>query len=399
MLYSKVKTQLAAVLMFFMIITDGVAGSVFTAAFFSRELGRGWKYKVYLPDGYETSNLRYPVLYLLHGSEGDENGWDFGYSILDQLIAQERIPATIAIAPATGTSWWVDTATEAFESAFIKDLIPEVDKQYRTLAEREGRGLAGYSMGGYGAMRYALVYPEIFGASNMLSPAIYDKLPPLQSSARSSGAFGDPFSDALWTERNYPAALPGYFQKGIFAAIYIASGDDDYNHSEDFKFNIEQQATMLYGRLHKEGGSPAELRVVDGGHNTAVWQKTFTEGVQYMFEFLKAPETPVSVSAPDNLPENFQLAQNYPNPFNPQTTIQYQLSMAAKVTLKIHDLLGREIKMLVNKEQPPGFYSVQWNSKNDRLKEVVSGVYFYRLVAKPPNGQSFTKVRKLVLIK
>jgi hypothetical protein len=73
--------------------------------------------------------------------------------------------------------------------------------------------------------------------------------------------------------------------------------------------------------------------------------------------------------------------------------------MAAKVTLKIHDLLGREIKMLVNKEQPPGFYSVQWNSKNDRLKEVVSGVYFYRLVAKPPNGQSFTKVRKLVLIK
>jgi len=399
MLHLRVETKLIAAMLFFVMAADGITGTVVTASFFSRELGRGWKYKVYLPDGYESSNLYYPVLYLLHGSEGDENGWDFGYPVLDQLIAQERIPATIAIAPATGTSWWVDTATEAFESAFIKDLIPEVDKQYRTLAEREGRGLAGYSMGGYAAMRYALVYPDIFGASNMLSPAIYDKLPPQESSARSSGAFGDPFSDTLWTERNYPAVLPGYLQKGIFVAIYIASGDDDYHHVEDFKFNIEHQATVLYGRLHKEGGSPAELRILDGGHNTAVWQKTFTEGVQYMFEFLKAPEAPVSVPAPDNLLENFELAQNYPNPFNPQTTIQYQLSMVAKVTLKIHDLLGREIKTLVNKEQPPGFYSVQWNSKNDRLQDVVSGMYFYRLMAKSPNGQTFTKVRKLVLIR
>ena len=399
MLHLRVETKLIAAMLFFVAAADGITGTVVTASFFSPELGRGWKYMVYLPDGYETSNLHYPVLYLLHGSAGDENGWDFGYSILDDLIAQQRIPPTIAIAPASGTSWWVDTAFEPFEAAFMNDLIPEVDKKYRTLAEREGRGLAGYSMGGYGALRYALVYPETFGASTMLSPAIYDKLPPLESSARSSGAFGDPFNDALWTARNYPAVLPGYLQHGLFVPIYIASGDDDYHHVEDFKFNIEQQATVLYGRLHKEGGSPAELRIVNGGHNNIVWDKTFIEGVQYIFEFLKDPEAPVSVSPPTNLPENFELDQNYPNPFNPQTTIQYQLPTSARVTVKIYDLLGKEIKTLVNKEQPAGFYSVQWNGKSDRLQPVVSSVYFYRLVAKSNDGQIFMQVRKLVLIR
>ncbi len=374
------------------------AGSISTQQFFSQELGRGWKYKLYLPDGYANSGLNYPVLYLLHGSGGDENAWDFGFSILDDLIAQQKIPPVIAVAPASGTSWWVD-GVETFETAFFDNLIPEVEKQYRTIKEREGRGLAGYSMGGYGVLRYALAYPETFVAATMLSPALYDGLPPLGSSARISGSFGDPFDEQIWTARNYPTILPDYLQKGVFVAIYIASGDDDFHHVEDFKFNIEQQATFLYGRLHKQGGSPAELRIVNGGHNTIVWEPTFSEGVQYMFKFLKTPTPPVSVAPPTSVPDGFELFQNYPNPFNPQTNIQYQLAFSGKVTLKIYDLMGKEVKTLVNQEQTPGSYTFRWDGKNDRLLQVVSGVYFFRLVTKSAKGQTFSQVRKLVLLR
>jgi enterochelin esterase-like enzyme len=381
-----------------MLANNCFAGTISTQQFFSRELGRGWKYKLYLPDGYAASELSYPVLYLLHGSDGDENAWNFGFSILDDLTAQKKIPPLIAIAPASGTSWWVD-GVETFESAFFDDLIPEVESKYRTLKEREGRALAGYSMGGYGVLRYALAYPEIFVAAVMLSPALYDGLPPLGSSARSSGAFGDPFDEQLWTARNYPTMLPDYLQKEMFVAIYIACGDDDFHHVEDFKFNIEQQSTFLYGRLHKQGGSPAELRIMNGGHNTNVWEPAFREGVPYMFQFLKSPTPPVSVEAPNSAPDGFELFQNYPNPFNPETTIQYHLPQAAKVTLAIYDVTGREIKTLISEEQASGSYRVLWNGRNDRLQRVTSGVYFYRLTAATLDGKTFTRVRKVLVMK
>ena len=375
----------------------GFAGSISTQQFFSQELGRGWKYKLYLPDGYSTSDLYYPVLYLLHGSGGDENAWDFGFSILDELIVQNKIPPVIAIAPASGTSWWVD-GVETFETAFFDNLIPEIEGKFRALKEREGRALAGYSMGGYGVLRYALAYPEMFVAATMLSPALYDQLPPLGSSARSSGGFGDPFNEQMWIARNYSTILPDYLQKGMFVAIYIASGDDDFHHVEDFKFNIEQQSTFLYGRLHKQGGSPAELRIVNGGHNTNVWEPTFSEGVQYMFHFLRSPAPPVSVVPPAPVPLGFELYQNYPNPFNPQTTIQYQLPAAAKVTLKIYDVTGREIKTLVSREQAPGLYTIRWNGKSDRLQDATSGVYFCQMTLES-TGERIVKVRKLILLK
>ena len=81
--------------------------------------------------------------------------------------------------------------------------------------------------------------------------------------------------------------------------------------------------------------------------------------------------------------------QNYPNPFNPSTLISYQLPASMYVTLKIFDILGREIKTLVNEQQNAGKHSVQFNASN-----LSSGVYFYRIEA----GQN-TDIKKLLLIK
>lgn len=79
--------------------------------------------------------------------------------------------------------------------------------------------------------------------------------------------------------------------------------------------------------------------------------------------------------------DNYKLEQNYPNPFNPSTTIRYNILESGKVTLKIYDLLGREIKTLVNEDQINGKYQVLWNGENNFGSNVSSGVYFYQLKA------------------
>jgi photosystem II stability/assembly factor-like uncharacterized protein len=91
------------------------------------------------------------------------------------------------------------------------------------------------------------------------------------------------------------------------------------------------------------------------------------------------------------LPENFSLEQNYPNPFNPSTVIRYQLSVAGFTTLKVFDLLGKEVASLVNEKQSAGSYAVDFNSAEYNIP---SGIYFYTL-----NTGDFKETKKMVLIK
>jgi hypothetical protein len=91
----------------------------------------------------------------------------------------------------------------------------------------------------------------------------------------------------------------------------------------------------------------------------------------------------------NQIPVTFSLSQNYPNPFNPSTTISYQLPVMNKVTLKVFDILGREIETLVNEEKTAGSYKINFNGS-----KLSSGVYFYQLRA-----GSFIETKKLVLLK
>ncbi|MDL1891391.1 T9SS type A sorting domain-containing protein, partial [Sphingobacteriales bacterium CHB3] len=97
------------------------------------------------------------------------------------------------------------------------------------------------------------------------------------------------------------------------------------------------------------------------------------------------------------LPETFILSQNYPNPFNPSTTISYGLPTASQVSLKIYNVLGQAIATLRDEIQGPGAYSVQWDNQGS---SVSSGVYFYRLEAKPVDGSApYTGFKKMILLK
>jgi hypothetical protein len=89
-------------------------------------------------------------------------------------------------------------------------------------------------------------------------------------------------------------------------------------------------------------------------------------------------------------PENFRLMQNYPNPFNPTTTIEFQLAIESNVSLKIFDLLGREVASLINNEtMSAGSYTMLWNATY-----MASGVYYYQLLT-----DSFIETRKLILLR
>ena len=97
----------------------------------------------------------------------------------------------------------------------------------------------------------------------------------------------------------------------------------------------------------------------------------------------------VDVSDEEIIPKQFSLFQNYPNPFNPTTTISFDLPERSKVQLKIFNILGEEVKDLINEERTAGHYNYNWNANG-----LASGVYFYKLQA-----GDFVQTKKLILIK
>ena len=103
----------------------------------------------------------------------------------------------------------------------------------------------------------------------------------------------------------------------------------------------------------------------------------------------KCPSNSVSKNEITEPPQQFSLSQNYPNPFNPTTNISFTLPCKSYVSLKVFDIIGREIVTLIDKELPAGNYTRQWNAVN-----IASGIYFYKLKA----GLS-VDTKKLILLR
>ena len=119
----------------------------------------------------------------------------------------------------------------------------------------------------------------------------------------------------------------------------------------------------------------------------------------YSYDGINQIEGPVITFNPNGVedeikPTAFKLEQNYPNPFNPSTTIKFAIPQKEFVSLKIYDILGREVKTLLSEDRNVGTYSVKWNGVDNSGNRISSGVYFYRLKA-----GNFTQVKKMVLLK
>lgn len=100
------------------------------------------------------------------------------------------------------------------------------------------------------------------------------------------------------------------------------------------------------------------------------------------------------VLATIDLPTEFRMAQNYPNPFNPETTIRFQLPSSGQVRLTVFNILGKQVRDLIDRQMEPGFHSVIWDARDDNGSRVTSGIYYYRISA-----DGYSDFRKMLLMK
>lgn len=138
---------------------------------------------IYLPPGYATSSSRrYPSIYLLHGFTGHIETWTTGHyqemnlrDVMDELIRAKAVPPMIVVVPNgwnayLGSFYANSTSTGGWEDAIAQELVAFVDQKYRTLASPKSRGVAGHSMGGYGAIVFGMHHPDVFGSVYAMSP-------------------------------------------------------------------------------------------------------------------------------------------------------------------------------------------------------------------------------------
>jgi hypothetical protein len=155
-----------------------------------------------------------------------------------------------------------------------------------------------------------------------------------------------------------------------FNILRSASAEGDYE---------KVTAEMIPGQLNSS--SMQNYRFTDPNVG---WDKTYYYKIQEISaQFMDTSKTfygPLSVQT-GKAPDKFALSQNYPNPFNPRTEIAYQITEASKVTLKIYNLLGKEIRTLVDDNLPAGIYKAQWDGADEFGHDTPSGLYLYRVIA------------------
>lgn len=160
------------------------------------------------------------------------------------------------------------------------------------------------------------------------------------------------------------------------------------------KYSLQYRYAANWGLLTNGGSNDNET--VGGLNKTFIWNYlTATAEVKDTFGIVHTTDV-TKVEKTDNIiPNTFKLEQNYPNPFNPETSIQYSVVSTQNVVLKVFDVLGDEVAVLVNEEQSAGTYQVNFNTQlTTNNKQLSSGIYFYQLRA-----GDFVQTKKMILLR
>jgi len=337
-------------------------GTITTATYHSTTVGVNRQTLVYTPPGY-SEDKKYNVLYLLHGIGGDEREWYNNgkpHVILDNLYADQKLEPMIVVLP-NGRAMPNDDpvgdifdpvkvkAFETFEFDLMNDLIPFIDSNYSVMTGKENRAIAGLSMGGGQSLNFGLAHLDTFAWVGAFSAAPNTKAPAV--------LFPNPSATA-----------------DSLSQLWISCG------TNDGLLFISQQ-THDYLEQHNV---PHIYNLVEGaGHDWTVWKYGLYHFSQLIFKQTStAVEKKVTAEA-------FNLSQNYPNPFNPVTKINFAVPEISFVTLKVYNVLGKEIAALVNEEKPVGKYEIEFDGSN-----LASGVYIYKIQA-----GNFSNTKKFILTK
>jgi S-formylglutathione hydrolase FrmB len=251
----------------------------------SKILGHLVPYCVILPSGYDADKTNnYPVLYFLHGLGGNEQLLlnSGGMNMIQDLRDAKRIGEFLIVAPDARRSFYINSrdGKVRYEDFFLREFLPYIESHYRVRADRKSRGITGVSMGGYGALRFALRYPELFVAVSAHSPALIETLPNIKVSSDQAAAvaavlgkaFGSPVDAAFW-QRESPFTIVKDAPRSAGLQIYFDCGTDD-----EFGFN---KGNAQFDQLLTARGIVHEFHLYPGGHD---WDY-FAEHLPASFEF------------------------------------------------------------------------------------------------------------------
>ena len=250
------------------------SGTVYDDLSMTSEILQGQrKYAIYLPPHYETSQRRYPVLYLLHGGGDDQTGWvQFGevQHIADHAILDGQATPMIIVMPDAQTGrrgFFNDISGEwRYEDFFFEEFIPFVERTYRIKAEKRYRAVSGLSMGGGGSFMYALHHPEMFSSAAPLSASTGPlSLEDFKKRIRTNAHLkvSDAEIEAYFNRHSALAlvnTMPDEQKKAV--RWYIDCGDDDF---------LFEGNSLIHIAMRKQG-IPHEFRIRDGGHTWTYWR-------------------------------------------------------------------------------------------------------------------------------
>jgi S-formylglutathione hydrolase FrmB len=258
----------------------------------SRILGRTIHYCVMLPSDYDTATAghsaqHYPVLYFLHGLGDNEQtlfksgGWD----LVEDLRQQKQISDFLIVTPEGLRTFYINSADARvrYSDFFIREFIPYIESHYAVRRDRSARAISGVSMGGYGALRFAFAYPELFSSVSAQSAALFIEAPREVEAAFGAtprggplgAVFGNPIDLRHWNQ-NSPFILAKQNRARIRTtalAIYFNCGRGD-------EFEFDKGAEELHRQLQSEG-IPHEYHLYPGNHDAAYFLEHLGETLMF----------------------------------------------------------------------------------------------------------------------
>jgi len=241
-------------------------------------------YNIYLPPNYNLSK-DYPVIYFLHGFGGNQNESLSFMNTIDSLICKEDFPETIIIAPDGKKSWYLDDFAGKFNysSMFIKEFIPFVNKKYLISNDINKSIITGISMGGFGALRFSMLYPKEFGVCVSFMAGISTKEQICNDSEEDyltyhQELYGKNLKPSARANsffiKNNPLYIPNQINSEILKKKkwYIQTCDNDYHSLPNAELHI------LFHKLNISH----EFRIKDGGHDGDCVNNSMNEAIGFI---------------------------------------------------------------------------------------------------------------------
>ncbi|MDQ1088716.1 alpha/beta hydrolase family protein [Siphonobacter sp. SORGH_AS_1065] len=261
-----------SIIAFSLLAFSSFAAKVDTVDTYSASMKKTIKAVVITPDSY-ASGKAFPVLYLLHGYSGNYSDWAKKHLTINELADQYQM--MIVCADGNFSSWYFDSPIDPsykYETYVANELPAWIDSRYKTVKSREGRGIAGLSMGGHGALYLAFKHQDVFGAAGSMSGGVdFRPFPNNWDIAKRLGTYAQ--TPENWEK--YTVINMVHLLTPNSLALLIDCG------TEDFFYGVNEN---LHAKLI-ERNIPHDYINRPGAHNWGYWNKALTYQALFMKQF------------------------------------------------------------------------------------------------------------------